>query len=93
MLHYDRIDVGNDVAKSTNNKKDIIFHYCFFSHRVKFQNSVSNGWHNVTILWFNTILQYCYYQYCNIVLNHKIVTLCQPLETEFWNLTLWLKKQ
>ena len=50
MLHYDRIDVGNDVAKSTNNKKDIIFHYCFFSHRVKFQNSVSNGWHNVTIL-------------------------------------------
>ena len=50
MLHYDRIDVGNDVAKSTNNKKDVIFHYCFFSHRVKFQNSVSNGWHNVTIL-------------------------------------------
>ena len=50
MLYYERIDVGNDVAKSTNSKKYIIFHYCFFSHRFKFQNSVSNGWHNVTIL-------------------------------------------
>ena len=55
MLYYDGIDKseGFGVAKSDNSKELIIFHYCFFNHGFKFQNSVCNGCHDLAMLYLN----------------------------------------
>ena len=55
MLHYDRSDLseGIDPAKSNNSKECMAFHYLFFNHVLKFQNSVCNGCHDLTILCLN----------------------------------------
>ena len=57
MLHYDRTDVseGIDLIKSNNSKECMICHYCFvlFYHGFKFQDSVCNGCHGVTMLSVN----------------------------------------
>ena len=55
MLYYDRIDIskGIDLAKSNNNKKCMICHYWFFNHGFKFQDSVWNGCHDLTMLCLN----------------------------------------
>ena len=52
MLYYNRIDIheGIDVAKSSNSKECINCHYLFFNHGFKFQDSVSNGCHDLTML-------------------------------------------
>ena len=39
-----------DPTKSNKSKECIIFHYWFFNHRFKFQDSVCNGCHNLTML-------------------------------------------
>ena len=51
MLYYDRIDIseGIDLAKS-NNKECTICHYFFFNHGFKFQDSICNGCHDLTML-------------------------------------------
>ena len=55
MLCYDRIDIseGIDLAKSNDSKKRMICHYWFFNHGVKFQDSVCNGCHDLTMLSVN----------------------------------------
>ena len=55
MLHYNRIDIaeGNDPTESNKNKECMICHYWFFNHGFKFQDSVCNGWHTLTILIVN----------------------------------------
>ena len=52
MLYYDRTDIceGTDLAKSNKSKECLISHYCFFDHGFKFQDSVCNGYHNLTML-------------------------------------------
>ena len=55
MLQYDRIDVseGIDLAKSSNSKRCMICHYCFFNHRYKFQDYVYNGFNDFSMLCLN----------------------------------------
>ena len=55
MLYYDRttINEGIDHAKSNNTKEYIIFPYWFFNHGIKFQYSVCNGCHDLTVLSVN----------------------------------------
>ena len=55
MLYYNRIDIheGIDVAKSNNSKECISCHCLFFNHGFKFQDSVSNGCHDLTMLCLN----------------------------------------
>ena len=52
---YDRNDQseGIDVAKSRNSKECTIYHCWFFNYGFKFQNSVCNGCHNLTMLNLN----------------------------------------
>ena len=52
MLYYDRIDIGKgiDPTKSNGSKECMIFHYYFFIHGFKFQDSVCNGCHHLTLL-------------------------------------------
>ena len=55
MLHYDRINIskGDDLAKSNTSKKCMICHYWLFNHGFKFQDSLSNGCHDLTVLCLN----------------------------------------
>ena len=55
MLYYNRINLneGIGVAKRNNSKKCIVFHYWYFNHGYKFQNSVCNGCYGLTILRLN----------------------------------------
>ena len=55
MLYYDRIDISEviDLAKSNNSKECMICHYCCFNHGFKFQDSVCNGCHLLTVLSVN----------------------------------------
>ena len=55
MLYYDRIDItkGIDPAKSNSSKECMVCHYWFFNHRFKFQDSVCNGYRDLTILCVN----------------------------------------
>ena len=52
MLYYDRIDIskGIDPTKSNRSKECMICYYWFFNHEFKFQDSVCNGCHDLTIL-------------------------------------------
>ena len=72
MLYYDRIDIsdGIDPTKSNKCKDCMIFHYWIFNHGFKFQNSVCNVCHNLTVLSVDisdivTIenVDYCYINY------------------------------
>ena len=55
MLYYSRIDISEEIdpLKSHINKEYIIFHYWFFNHGFKFQDSVCNGCHDLTMLSVN----------------------------------------
>ena len=55
MLYYDRIDISEDtdLAKINNSKEFTICHYFFFNRGFEFQDSVSNGCHNLTMLSVN----------------------------------------
>ena len=52
MLYYDRIHIsqGIDLAKSNNSKECMICHYWFINHRFEFQDLVSNGCQDLTML-------------------------------------------
>ena len=52
MLYYDRIDPSEiiDVTKSNNSKEYIVCHYWYFNHDFKFQSSICNCYHNLTML-------------------------------------------
>ena len=55
MQYYDKINIseGTDLTKNNRIKAYMICHYCFFNHGFKFQDSVSNGCHDLTILCLN----------------------------------------
>ena len=55
MLYDDRIDIseGIDLTKSNKSKECIICHYWFFNHGFKFQDYITNGCHDLTILSVN----------------------------------------
>ena len=41
------------ITKSNNRKEYTIYQYQFFNHGFKFQDSVCNGYHNLTMLCLN----------------------------------------
>ena len=55
MLYYDTKDISKwiDLAKSNNSKECMICHYFFSNHGFKFQDSVCNGCHDLTMLRLN----------------------------------------
>ena len=55
MLYYDRIDIseGIDLTKSKKTKECMISYYWLYNHGFKFQDSVWNGCHDLTILSVN----------------------------------------
>ena len=55
MLYYDRTDIskGTDSIKGNRSKECKICYYCFLNHGFKFQDSVSNGCHDLTLLSVN----------------------------------------
>ena len=55
MLYYDKIDIseGIDVAKSNNSEECMICHYWCFNHGFKFQDSICNDCHDLTMLSVN----------------------------------------
>ena len=75
MLYYDRIDVskGIDLAKSNNSKECMICHYWFFNQWFKFQDSVCDGCHDLTMFCLNityiTIISVKNVDYCCIIYN------------------------
>ena len=56
MLYHDRIEIseGIDSTKSNRVKECMIYHYWFFNHELKFQDSVSNICHDLTKFCLNT---------------------------------------
>ena len=51
MFYYNIIDFeGIDPTKSNNSKECIVCYYWFSNHGFKFQNSVCNGCHDLTML-------------------------------------------
>ena len=52
MLYYDKIDVSDetDLTKTNDSKQCIVCHYWYFNYGFKFQNSVCNGCHDLTML-------------------------------------------
>ena len=55
MLYYDRIDIGEgiDPIKINKSKESMISHYCFCNREFKFEDSVSNSCHDLTIVSVN----------------------------------------
>ena len=55
MLYYDRIDIseGTDPVKTNSSRECVICHYWLFNHGFKFQYSVSNGCHDLSMLCLN----------------------------------------
>ena len=55
MLYYDRINISEGInsAKANSRNECMVCHYCFFNHGFNFQDSVSNGFHDLTILCRN----------------------------------------
>ena len=55
MLYYNRIDVSEGIYRGKNNKSTecMICLYWFFNHGFKFQDSVYDGCHDLTILCLN----------------------------------------
>ena len=54
-MYHKRINVsgGIDPTKSNRSKECMICHYWFFNHGFKFQDSICNGCHDLTMLSFN----------------------------------------
>ena len=55
MQYYDRTDLseGIDVAESNNGEECIFCYYWFLNHGFKFQNSVCNGFLDLTMMRVN----------------------------------------
>ena len=51
MLYHNRIDLseGIDPNKTKNSKEWVVWHYWFFNHGFKFQDSVCDGCHDLTM--------------------------------------------
>ena len=55
MLYYDRIDISKGIyhTKSNKSKECMICHYWLFNNGFKFQDSLCNSCHELTILCLN----------------------------------------
>ena len=55
MLYYDKTDISEriDFTISNRSKEYMISHYWFFNYGFKFQDSVCNGGHDLTMLRVN----------------------------------------
>ena len=75
MLYYNRIDTSEEInpAESNRSKECIIWQYQFFNHGFKFQDSVCNNCHDLTMLSVNirdiVILTIRNADYCCIIHN------------------------
>ena len=60
MLHYDKIDISEGIDPTKSNSKECMTcHYWSFNHGVKFQDSVCNGCHDLTIFCLNISYYHC----------------------------------
>ena len=91
MLYYDRIDIseGIDLAKINNSKDCMICHYWFFNHGLEVQDSVCNGYHDLTMLSVNisdiVIITVKNVDYCCIIhniSNHEAINLLESSALE-----------
>ena len=77
MLYYERINISEqiDTTKSKISKECMISHYCFFNNGFKFQDSVSSGCHDLTLLSLNIsnidIIIVKNVDYCCIIHNFR----------------------
>ena len=75
MLYYDRIDISGEInsARRNKSKECMIFHFWFFNHGFKFQDSVSNGCQDLTMSCCNikdiSIITIKNFDQCFIILN------------------------
>ena len=75
MLYYERIDIskGMDPVKNNSSKECMICRYWFFNHGLKFQDSVVNSCHDLTMLSVNisdiAIITIKDVDYCCIIHN------------------------
>ena len=73
MLYYDRIDLSEaiDLGKSNYSKECMVYHYWFFNHGFKYQDSVCNGCHDLLLQCFSisdiTIITVNGADYCCII--------------------------
>ena len=84
----DGIDIseGIDLTKSNNRKECMIFHYWFFNHGFKFQESVYNGCHDFTMLSVKISNIVLFIKLANLkqliyqkILSLKIMGICKVL--------------
>ena len=74
MLYYDRIDLSEaiDLGKSNCSKECMVYHYWFFNHGFKYQDSVCNGCHDLLMQCFSisdiTIITVNGADYCCIII-------------------------
>ena len=54
-MYYKRIDISEGIhpTKSNSSKECMIWHYWFFNNEFKFQDSVCNGCHDLTMISIN----------------------------------------
>ena len=75
MLYYNKIDVNKEIdpTKCNRSKECMICHSWFFNHGFKFQNSVCNDCHDLTMLCRNVsviaIIIVKKVDYCGIIHN------------------------
>ena len=52
MLYYNRIEISAGIypTKRNKSKECMVFHYWFLNHGFKFQDSLCNGCHGLTML-------------------------------------------
>ena len=73
MLHFDIIYLreGIDPAEGNNSKEYMVCYYWFFNNGLRFQDSVCNGCHNLTLLCRNisdiAIIIFKGINYCYII--------------------------
>ena len=70
---------GIDVAKSKHSKECMVYQYCFFDNGSKYQDSICNGCHDLTMLFFNLshVVLSLLKMFIFVVLFIKVVNLMQ----------------
>ena len=97
-MYYDRtgISEGNDLAESNNSKGCLICHYWFYNLGFKFQDSVCNGCHNLTMLSVdpsdNAIVRFKNVYYLCIIHNISKSEAINSLKNCSWKLLIYINK-
>ena len=86
---------GIDVAKSKHSKECMVYQYWFFDNGSKYQDSICNGCHDLTMLFFNLshVVLSLLKMFIFVVLFIKVVNLMQLIVRKFyaWWLQVYIK--